>query len=153
LFHNYNVFGSRIIHILYTGCAKIKKKSGAKKLINISPPFRMEVAVSETCLYAVGGVRNIDKFYEVYINLITNESPFDSWQLAYHKCQITLYVAPQSKRATAGPLVSWRLTYDSRATRLAHVSSLLSRGLATPYLAGNGSSNGPFCPSHQNLYQ
>ena len=25
LFHNSNVFGSRIIHILYTGCAKIKK--------------------------------------------------------------------------------------------------------------------------------
>ena len=26
LFHNANLFGSRIIHILYTGCAKIKKK-------------------------------------------------------------------------------------------------------------------------------
>jgi len=26
MFHNYNVFGSCIIHILYTGCAKIKKK-------------------------------------------------------------------------------------------------------------------------------
>jgi len=26
LFYNSNVFGSRIIHILYTGCAKIKKK-------------------------------------------------------------------------------------------------------------------------------
>jgi len=26
LFQNYNVFGSFIIHILYTGCAKIKKK-------------------------------------------------------------------------------------------------------------------------------
>jgi len=25
LFHNYKVFGSCIIHILYTGCAKIKK--------------------------------------------------------------------------------------------------------------------------------
>jgi len=25
-FHNSNVFGSSIIHILYTGCAKIKKK-------------------------------------------------------------------------------------------------------------------------------
>ena len=33
-FHNSNVFGSCIIHILYTGCAKIKKiNSGAKKLI------------------------------------------------------------------------------------------------------------------------
>jgi hypothetical protein len=34
LFHNSNVFGSCVIHILYTGCAKIKKKnnSGAKGL-------------------------------------------------------------------------------------------------------------------------
>jgi len=35
LFHNSNVFGSCIIHILYTGCAKIKKNnSGAKRLTN-----------------------------------------------------------------------------------------------------------------------
>jgi len=34
LFHNYNVFGSCTIHILYTGCAKIKKNnSGAKRLM------------------------------------------------------------------------------------------------------------------------
>jgi len=34
LFHNFNVFGSCFIHILYTGCAKIKKNnSGAKSLI------------------------------------------------------------------------------------------------------------------------
>ena len=34
LFHNSNVFGSCIIHILYTGCAKIKKNnSGSKRLI------------------------------------------------------------------------------------------------------------------------
>jgi len=33
LFHNANLFGSCIIHILYTGCAKIKKNnSGAKRL-------------------------------------------------------------------------------------------------------------------------
>jgi len=37
LFHNTNIFGSRLIHILYTGCAKIKKNnSGAKMLISIS---------------------------------------------------------------------------------------------------------------------
>ena len=36
LFHNSNVFGSCIIHILYTGCAKIKNNnSGAKKLIGL----------------------------------------------------------------------------------------------------------------------
>ena len=34
LFHNANLFGSCIIHILYTGVLKIKKKkSGAKGLI------------------------------------------------------------------------------------------------------------------------
>ena len=32
LFHNSDVFGSCIIHILCTGCAKIKQKSGAKRL-------------------------------------------------------------------------------------------------------------------------
>ena len=32
LFHNATFFGSCVIHILYTGCAKIKKKSGAKGL-------------------------------------------------------------------------------------------------------------------------
>jgi len=33
LFHNSNIFGSCIIHILYTGCAEIKKNnSGAKRL-------------------------------------------------------------------------------------------------------------------------
>ena len=33
LFHSSNIFGSCIIHILYTGCAKIKKNnSGAKRL-------------------------------------------------------------------------------------------------------------------------
>ena len=33
LFHNATFFGSCVIHILYTGCAKIKKKTGAKGLI------------------------------------------------------------------------------------------------------------------------
>jgi len=36
LFHNSNIFGSCIIHSLYTGCAKIKKNnSGAKRLISL----------------------------------------------------------------------------------------------------------------------
>ena len=37
LFHNSNVFGSCIIHILYTECAKIEKKnnSAAKRLTNL----------------------------------------------------------------------------------------------------------------------
>ena len=43
LFHNANLFGSHIIHILYTGVLKLKKNnSGAKGLRNIpqdSPQF------------------------------------------------------------------------------------------------------------------
>ena len=41
LFHNANLFGSCIIHILYTECAKIKKKknSGAKGLKRRFPPL------------------------------------------------------------------------------------------------------------------
>ena len=43
LFHNSNVFGFRIIHILYTGCAKIKKNnSGAKRLIKIVLHFVLD---------------------------------------------------------------------------------------------------------------
>ena len=35
LFHNANLFGSCVIHVLYTECAKIKKKnSGAKGLLS-----------------------------------------------------------------------------------------------------------------------
>ena len=40
LFHNSNLFGACIIHILYTGCAKIKKKSGARLKINL--PFHLQ---------------------------------------------------------------------------------------------------------------
>jgi len=34
LFHNSNVFGSCIIHILYTGCPKIKKKKLRRQKVN-----------------------------------------------------------------------------------------------------------------------
>ena len=35
LFHNANLFGSCIIHILYTGCAKIKKNNFGAKGLNV----------------------------------------------------------------------------------------------------------------------
>jgi len=34
LFHNSNIFGSSIIHILYTGCAEIKKKQPLRPKVN-----------------------------------------------------------------------------------------------------------------------
>ena len=48
LFHNANLFGSRVIHISYTECVKIKKKkkSGAKGLMTSTAKGR-----------AVGGER------------------------------------------------------------------------------------------------
>jgi len=36
LFHNSNIFGSWIIHILYTECAKIKKKKFRRQKVKIS---------------------------------------------------------------------------------------------------------------------
>jgi len=48
LFHNSNVFGSCFIHILYTGCAKIKKNnSGAKRLIVREFLARISIIVLE----------------------------------------------------------------------------------------------------------
>ena len=35
LFHNANLFGSCIIHVLYTGCAEIKKNHSGAKGLNI----------------------------------------------------------------------------------------------------------------------
>ena len=36
LFHNANLYGSCIIHILYTECAKIKKNNSGAKGLNIT---------------------------------------------------------------------------------------------------------------------
>ena len=55
LFHNSNIFGSYIIHILYTECAKIKKKnnSGAKRLTHYFPlsltPNKEELFADSHC--------------------------------------------------------------------------------------------------------
>ena len=38
-FHNANLFGSCIIHILYTGCAKIKKNNSGAKGLTLSKPL------------------------------------------------------------------------------------------------------------------
>ena len=49
LFHNSNVFGSCIIHILYTGCAKIKNKNYfLLQKVNICG-FSATTVVTETC--------------------------------------------------------------------------------------------------------
>jgi len=44
LFHNSNLFGSCIIHILYTGCAKIKKNNSGSKRLN-KDDFKMSTGL------------------------------------------------------------------------------------------------------------
>ena len=52
LFHNSNVFGSRIIHILYTECAKIKKKIRHQRLIQHTV---LTGSCTNNCTYQGGG--------------------------------------------------------------------------------------------------
>jgi hypothetical protein len=76
LFHNSNVFGSCIIHILYTGCAKIKKKnnSGAKRLIIF---FRLTLAIfvyssPQNVVYSLMLFFLVHKIFTFYINGLLN---------------------------------------------------------------------------------
>ena len=53
LFYNSNIFGSCIIHILYTGCAKFKKNnSGAKSLLLERKLIRLNVVVYKLLLFS-----------------------------------------------------------------------------------------------------
>jgi hypothetical protein len=53
MFHNSNLFGSCIIHILYTECAKIKKNnSGAKRLKELVMADETQGLVPLTCTTA-----------------------------------------------------------------------------------------------------
>ena len=56
MFHNSNVFGSCFIHILYTGCAKIKKNnSGAKRLNQTITEYGLIISVQKTQSMAFKG--------------------------------------------------------------------------------------------------
>ena len=65
LFHNSNVFGSCIIHVLYTECAKIKKSnSGAKRLIFAFRHFR---DASETVFPTVVQQTRVKRTYKYHL--------------------------------------------------------------------------------------
>ena len=55
LFHNFIVFGSCIIRILYTGCAKTKKNnnSGSKRLTNVSPAVTVSAKYIAVAVYSL----------------------------------------------------------------------------------------------------
>ena len=61
LFHNANLFGSCIIHILYTGCAEIKKNnSGAKGLSKwIALPFVSVTVLHYSCNLIVNSFKRL----------------------------------------------------------------------------------------------
>ena len=84
LFHNSNVFGACVIHILYTGCAKIKKKnnSGAKRLSCIAdndvPVRRIDTSLAPSVLhYFVKGLNSFKIYYaarEIESGILTAQS-------------------------------------------------------------------------------
>jgi len=68
LFHNSNIFGSCIIHILYTVCAKIKKNnSGAKRLTGSRLVAR--ILVLFLCKYM-----QLELIYTMFKNWILNNT-------------------------------------------------------------------------------
>ena len=50
LFHDSNVFGSCIIHILYTGCAEIKKNNYSAKRLNSKKKVVNFISGAQLCL-------------------------------------------------------------------------------------------------------
>ena len=57
LFHNAKLLGSCIIHILYTGCAKIKENnSGAKGLMKVRRKFYSLINHSECIMRCLRNV-------------------------------------------------------------------------------------------------
>jgi len=60
LFHNSNIFGSCIIHILYTGCAKIKKIIPAPKG---SGECLADLCITERLVYYLAVLRDLLKFF------------------------------------------------------------------------------------------
>jgi len=62
LFHNSKVFGSCIIHILYTGCAKIKKITQAIVLQS----RRHSCSTKNKCNHLADVVSNKGKIFQAY---------------------------------------------------------------------------------------
>ena len=70
LFHNSNLFGSCIIHILYTGCAKIKKNNSGSKRLNaeLNPMCHLLALLGSHHIFHVGGLRVkalLDKYNKI----------------------------------------------------------------------------------------
>ena len=94
LFRNSNVFGSCFIHILYTVCAKIKKKnnSGVKRLKWLTGSHNRHVGDDEnvkTAFFKVGAVSagivslptsSVTRTIDVQINQDTTHKELQAWK-------------------------------------------------------------------------
>ena len=112
-FHNANLFGSCIIHILYTGCAKIKKNnSGAKGLICNCVIWRRSQLL---CLYMdCDRVLNISSVSSEMILTealrITRSTP---WKYDYSTTMFTIILTREVIRNLA--VTGWRQTAWNKA--------------------------------------
>ena len=62
LFHNFNIFGSCIIHILYTGCAKFKKKFRRQILRNRNSEDNLWTSLTVNRRSLIGACKLIQKY-------------------------------------------------------------------------------------------
>jgi len=65
LFHNSNIFGSCVIHILYTGCAKILKNNSDAKRLNSTLP----VSSHQCCMHFHSPPTNTTYAYQLRVSL------------------------------------------------------------------------------------
>ena len=76
LFHNANLFGSCIIHILYTGCAKIKKKIWRQR-VNLCVCLRPTAEEQQTGCYILLVQEKVfpSILFDVAVKSVTAVSP------------------------------------------------------------------------------
>ena len=81
LFHNSNVFGSCIIHILYTGCAKIKKNKFRRRKVKVRGGNKITATLSyDRRNYCVG----LLLYSNIEHGALSHRRPASAWIL--HDC-------------------------------------------------------------------
>ena len=91
LFHNTNLFGSCIIHILYTGCAEIKKKYSGAKGLNAIIIFFFKNHVMAQILSERNVCRRLSTVPKTSFLLTSKEKFADLYLMA-----LSLYHSPQT---------------------------------------------------------
>ena len=106
LFHNANLFGSCIIHSLYTGCAKIKKKFRRQRVnlcrfLHMPSSFRgATVAAFQLFVYSLVSFQRyattkfkIVSLHRTINKLIINYLPLDAAVRIIHRETITYFIS------------------------------------------------------------